>query len=154
MRSLTSFACAVIALVIGSSAARAVLISSQGDPNPAASGFVDNGVISAGEYAAVYTGGGTGFGGTVGNGALYMDSDGVNLYIGFAPGNNLNDNVVIHLDTKPGGFTDATMNDTADPGRNLLTNLTRDVDDPWDLLPDYGVVAGQFGEVSFELTGG
>jgi hypothetical protein len=85
-----------------------------------------------------------------------MDSDVNNVYIGFQPGNSLNDNVVIHLDTKAGGFTDAAMNDTADPGRNLLTNLTRDVDDvfPAGILPDYGVVIGSFGTVSFELTGG
>ena len=48
------------------------------------------------------------------------------------------------------------MNDTADPGRNLLTNLTRDVDDPFPvgILPDYGIVIGNFGIVSFELTAG
>ena len=141
------------AVAVGSSVARAALISSQADNTPGTT-FVDDGVISTGEYSASYTGGGSGFGGTLGAGTLYMDADATNLYIGFAPGNALNDNVVIHLDTKTGGFTDAQMNDTSDPGRNLLTNLTRDVDDTFDLLPDYGVVIGGFGEVSFELTSG
>jgi hypothetical protein len=131
-----------------------VLVSSQGDPNPNSTTFIDDGVIYSGEYSAVYTGGGSGFGGTLGSGAIYMDTDGLKLYIGIAPGAAVNDNFVLHLDTRAGGFTDADMNDTGDPGRNLLTNLTRDVDDPFPILPDFGVVAGQFGEVSFELTTG
>ena len=158
IRTVVAAACAavLVSATFAPRAARAVLISSQGDPTPNASTFADDGVISPGEYSASYTGGGGGFGGTVGAGTLYMDSDTNNVYLGFTPGNNLNDNVVIHLDTKPGGFTDATMNDTADPSRNLLTNLTRDVDDPFPagVLPDYGVTIGGFGEVSFELTGG
>jgi hypothetical protein len=152
---LVRFGAASLALaLLGLQAARATVVTSQGDPNPNSSSFADDGVISVNEYPAVYTGGGSGFGGTLGNGAIYMDSDTNNVYIGFQPGNSLNDNVVIHLDTKSGGFTDAQMNDTADPGRNLLTNLTRDVDDPFPVLPDYGIVIGQFGEVSFELTAG
>jgi hypothetical protein len=141
------------AVAVGASSAKAVLISSQIDTTTGTT-FVDDGTISPGEYGASYTGGGGGFGGTLGAGTLYMDVDATNLYLGFAPGNVLNDNVVIHLDTKTGGFTDAAMNDTADPGRNLLTNLTRDVDDTFDILPDYGIVMGGFGQVSFELTAG
>jgi hypothetical protein len=70
-------------------------------------------------------------------------------------GNSLNDNVVIHLDTKPGGFTDAAMNDYRRSGPKPPDQLTADVDDtfPAGVLPDYGVVIGGFGEVSFELTG-
>ena len=141
-------------LLAAGGSVQAALVQSSTDPNPTSSNFVDNGFISPGEYAATYTGGGGGFGGTLGNGAIHLDADATNLYIGFQPGNFLNDNVVIHLDTRAGGFTDAAMNDTADPGRNLLTNLTRDVDDPFPILPDFGIVIGQFGEVSFELTGG
>src|SRR5688500_13016255 len=115
------------AVAVGSSVAQAAVISSQADNTPGTT-FVDDGVISGGEYRATYTGGGSGFGGTLGAGTLYMDVDATNLYIGFDPGASLNDNVVLHLDTQSGGFTDAAMNDTADPGRNLLTNLTRDVD--------------------------
>jgi hypothetical protein len=149
-----SFAALVAACFV--SVASAGLVTSITDSNPNATGYVKDGVISSGEYSASYTGGGGGFGGTVGNGTLYLDTDGTNLYIGFQLANNLNDNIVIHFDTKPGGFTDATMSDTGDPGRNLLTNLTRDVDDPFPVgvLPDYGMVIGGFGIVDFELTGG
>ena len=125
-----------------------------------ASGATVDGTISANEYGPgnsySYTGAGGGFGGTLGGGALYFQSDASNLYVGFQPGNNLNDNVVIHLDTRAGGFTDADMNDTADPGRNLISNLTRDVDDPYPvgILPDYGLVIGGFGIVLFELNAG
>ena len=63
-----------------------------------------DGVISANEYGPgnsySYTGSGGGFGGTLGSGTLYFQSDATNLYIGFQPGNQLNDNVVIHLDTR------------------------------------------------------
>lgn len=142
------------AVAVGSSVAQAAVISSQGDPNPGSTAVVDDGVINPGEYSTTYTGGGTGFGGPVGLGTLHMDTDGTNLYIGFDPGATLNDNIVIHLDTRTGGFTDADMNDTADPGRNLLSNLTRDVDDPMDILPDFGIVMGGFGQVSFELNAG
>src|SRR5688572_15489303 len=107
----------VAAWAIGS-AAQAALISSQGDPNPGSTSVVDDGVIGGSEYSTSYTGGGSGFGGTLGAGTIHMDTDGVNLYIGFQPGGAVNDNVVIHLDTRTGGFTDAGMNDTADPGRN------------------------------------
>jgi hypothetical protein len=115
---------------------------------------VDDGVISPGEYSAVYTGGGSGFGGTLGGGQLHLGTDGTTLFLGFQPGNALNDNFVLHLDTRAGGFTDAQMNDTADPGRNLLSNLTRDVDDALPISPDFGIVIGGFGQVSFELNEG
>ena len=121
---------------------------------------VKDGVISPNEYNAgnsnKYLGGGAGFGGTLGGGAMYMNSVGGNLYLGFQPGNALNDNVVIHLDTRAGGQVDATMNDTGDPGRNLSSNLTRDTDDvfPIGILPDYSIVIGGFGIVTFELTAG
>ena len=134
--------------------ASAGLISSQTDSTYGTATVVDDGVISPGEYSTSYTGGGTGFGGTLGAGTLYLDADATNLYLGFAPGGNVNDNVVIHLDSRSGGFTDAQMNDTSDPGRNLLTNLTRDVDDPYAISPDFGIVIGGFGQVSFELTTG
>ncbi len=138
--------------------ASANLIDTRTDTD--AGGATVNGSLDANEYgpgnAYSYTGGGGGFGGTVGGGALYMNSDNANLYIGFDPGNNLNDNAVILLDTRAGGFTDAQMNDTADPGRNLSSNLTRDVNDtfPAGVLPDFSVVIGQFGIVVFELNAG
>jgi hypothetical protein len=150
------------ALLISASMGSAALITSHTDADPSTGATVD-GVLSTNEYGPgnsyVYTGGGGGFGGTLGNGSLYLNRDATNLYVGFQQGNSLNDNVVIHMDTRAGGFSDAQMNDTADPGRNLLTNLTRDVDDPFPVgmtngLPDFGIVIGTFGIVSFELTTG
>jgi hypothetical protein len=148
----------IVAALLFSRTAFCTLITTHTDTDLA--GAVPDGVISPNEYGPGnsygYVGGGTGFGGTLGAGTLYFQSDLSNLYIGFKPGNSLNDNVVIHLDTRSGGFTDAQMNDTADPGRNLLSNLTRDVDDPFaaGILPDYGLVIGQFGIVLFELNAG
>ena len=134
------------------------LVTSHTDTD--AVGAVVDGVISPNEYGPgnsySYTGGGTGFAGTLGGGTLYFQSDAANLYFGFQPGNFLNDNLVVHLDTRAGGFTDADMNDTADPGRNLLSNLTPTVDDPFPagFLPDFGLVVGDFGMVLFELNAG
>ncbi len=146
---------AIALLAVATAGASAGLIDTR---TSAGDGATVDGVLGANEYgvgnANVYNGGGSGFGGTLGGGALYMDSDGTNLYIAFDPGADLNDNVVIHLDTRPGGFTDADMDDTADPGRNLLSNLTRDVDDTFAILPDFGVVIGGFGIVVFELNAG
>jgi len=123
-------------------------------------GSTVDGVLSANEYGPgnsyKYTGGGTGFGGTVGNGALYLNSDATNLYVGFQPGADLNDLVTILLDTRAGGFTDAQMNDTADGGRRASSNLAGIADDLFDpnFLPDFSIVIGSFGIVSFELTSG
>ncbi len=99
-------------------------------------------------------GGGSGFGGTLGAGSISMDASGGNLNVSFTAGGSLNDNVVIYLDTKSGGFTDSQMNDTADGGRSATSNLTRDVDDVLPILPDYGLVVGNFGSVLFELNAG
>lgn len=143
-----------------STLSHAQLQTTRSDTNEATSNFVADGTISANEYGAgnsySYSGGGTGFGGTLGNGGLFMDYGAGNLNIGFNPGGSLNDNVVILIDSRSGGFTDAMMNDTGDPGRNLSTNLTRDVDDQFfsSFLPDYSVVIGSFGIVVFELTSG
>jgi hypothetical protein len=106
-------------------------------------------------------GGGGGFGGTLGNGSITMDRVGSNLNISFIPGNALNDYVALYLDTRAGGQTDATMNDQADPGRRVLSNLTSTKDDtyPATVLPDFGIAfagpnnGGNFA-VLFELTAG
>lgn len=144
----------LLGALLGSPAFGALSLS-QTDSDPASSLFVDDGLVGSGEYAAVYgNGGGSGFGGTVGASLLYMDSDGTNLYIGWDPGSALNDNAVLLLDTRAGGFTDADMSDTGDPGRNLSSNLTRDVNDVMPVLPDFSVVFGGFGTVSFELNAG
>lgn len=147
-------------LVALSAVSHAQLVDAKYDADGSNSNFVADGNISANEYglgnSQSFLGAGTGFGGTLGNGAMYMDFSSTNLNIGAALGNNLNDNIVILIDSKAGGFTDAQMNDTGDPGRNLSTNLTRDVDDQFfsTFLPDYSIVIGSFGIVSFELTSG
>ena len=123
-----------------------------------ANGATVDGALGADEYgtgnAYSYTGGGSGFGGTLGNGLLYMNSDATNLYVGFQPGNDLNDNVAILLDTRAGGFTDADMNDNADGGRRASSQQTLNADDAYSILPDFSIVIGSFGIVSFELAAG
>ena len=147
--------CAIVALAAQSS--YAVLIDSHTDTTLV--GATVDQVLSPNEYGPgnsyVYTGGGTGFGGTVGSGALYLKSDANNLYIGMQFGNALNDLVGILLDTKPGGYVDATMNDNGDGCRRALSQQAINADDQYDigLAADYGVCLGNFGSVLFELTG-
>lgn len=153
-------ALAPVAAFAVSGAAFSQLVDTRTDSDETTSSFNKDGVISANEYGAgnsqSYLGAGTGFGGTLGAGSLYVDFSSSSLNIGAQLGNNLNDNIVILIDSRSGGFTDAMMNDTGDPGRNLSTNLTRDVDDQFfsTFLPDYSIVIGSFGIVSFELTSG
>jgi hypothetical protein len=105
-------------------------------------------------------GGGSGFGGTLGSGSITMEvvNSGADLRITFVPGNNVNDYVAIFLDTRAGGFTDAQMNDSDDGGRRVISNLTRDSDDTFPILPDFGFAFWQDGggnqTVGFELTAG
>ena len=106
---------------------------------------------------AVYAnGGGSGFGGTLGNGAISMDVVGTDLVIAFTPGNALNDVVGLYLDTKSGGFLDADMRDHADGGRTVISELTLTQDDtfPLQVLPDFGLAIANFGSVLFELNAG
>jgi len=124
------------------------------------SGATVDGTLGANEYGPGnfnnYLAGGSGFGSTLGLGFLCVNSDATNLYIGFQPGNNLNDLVSIQIDSKAGGFTDATSNDTADGGRRAASNLNGQADDafPTGFLSDYSIVIGNFGIVTFEHTGG
>ena len=148
---------AIGVLLIGLLAVPGLAALITGHQDTSATGAVVDGVLSPGEYgngAYSYVGGGTGFGGTLGAGVLYFDSDASNLYIGFQPGNNLNDNVAIMLDTRAGGFRDADMNDTADGGRMAVSNQAVNADDAYPVLPDFGIVIGSFGIVAFELTAG
>jgi len=145
----------IVAALAG--AANAGLVHTRVDSTPA--GATVDGTLAASEYgnnAYNYLGAGSGFGGTLGNGALYFDSDGTNLYIGFQAGANLDNNVTILLDTRAGGFTDANMSDNADGARRNSSNLALNADDAFDanFLPDFSIVIGNFGIVSFELTGG
>ncbi len=117
-------------------------------------------VLTQGDGAtpAIYTnGGGTGFGGTLGNGSITMDVVGTNLNVGVLPAGSLDTNVVaLFLDTRSGGFLDADMDDQADGGRRAISNLTSTQNDvyPSGVLPDFGVAFGSFGTVLFELNAG
>jgi hypothetical protein len=150
----------MVALAGFAGAASAGLIDTRYDFNPWGSAYVEDGIISANEYgpgnAHSFTGAGSGFGGTLGQGTIFMDYSLTDLNIGVQLANNLNDNIVIFLDTRPGGQTDATMDDQADGGRRISSNLTRDVMDNFNpaFLPDFSVVIGSFGIVVFELNAG
>ena len=101
-------------------------------------------------------GGGSGFGGVLGNGSISFDTVGTNLNIAFVPGNAHNDIVALYLDTRSGGFVDADMSDTADGGRTAISELTLTKNDtyPAGILPDFGIAIGNFGSVLFELNAG
>jgi hypothetical protein len=106
---------------------------------------------------AIYqNGGGSGFGGTLGNSQITMDVQGSNLVVGFVPGAGLNDIVALFLDSKTGGFLDAQMDDQADGSRRALSNLTPNGNDvyPSGVLPDFGITFGNFGTVVFQLNAG
>jgi hypothetical protein len=104
-----------------------------------------------------YTGAGSGFGGTVGNGVISLDTDNTNLYVRMSMGTGGLDNLItIMLDSRAGGFRDADMDDQADGGRRAVSQLANAVDDAFDpnFLPDFGLVLGNFGSVLFELNAG
>jgi len=71
-------------------------------------------------------------------------------------GSGLNNHIVLLLDTRAGGVNDAGMSDNGDGGRRLSFNLAFSSDDafPAGFLPVFSIVVGDFGIVSFELTGG
>jgi hypothetical protein len=108
-----------------------------------------------GPIPSIYAnGGGSGFGGTLGAGAIKLDATALGLYVEFTPGNALNDLVAIQFDTKAGGFTDADMDDQGDGGRRAASNMANGVDDAFPILPDYSIIIGNFGVVGFELNAG
>lgn len=150
----------VIAAGLGLTAAGPAMGQSATRTDNGGGGATVDGLLGADEYGPgnsySFTGGGNGFGGTgtLGGGTLYMQSDASKLYIGFQPGGQLNDLVTIHLDTRDGGFTDAQMNDNADGGRRASSNLSRDSNDVFPVLPDYSVIIASFGIVVFELNAG
>lgn len=125
-----------------------------------AGGATVNGSLGANEYGAgnaySYTGGGTGFGGPLGNGTLYMQSDATNLYVGLQIQGDLGSNIIaVFMDTRSGGFNDdTTMNDTADGGRRVASNLTRDVTDTFPVPVDFVLQFGKTFTNVFELTTG
>jgi hypothetical protein len=139
-----------LALVAGfASVASAGLVTTHVDTTPGVTG------TPASPYA--YTGAGTGFGGDLGNGTIWLDSDGTNLQVGIQGGTSaFFNNVVLLIDSRNGGFVDADMEDSADGGRRASSNLANAVDDamPTGFRPDFSLVLGSFGSVLFELTAG
>ncbi len=114
--------------------------------------------LNEGASPAVFANGaGSGFGGALGAGSISMDVVGSDLVISFTAGGALNDLVGIFLDTRSGGFTDADMNDNADGGRRVISNLTRDINDNFPTgmgAPDFGLIVANFGSVLFQLNAG
>jgi hypothetical protein len=156
MRTFISVIAAGAACLAGVS--HAGLVTSHTDAG--GPGATVDGILGPNEYGPgngyAYTGGGSGFGGTLGAATLYMKSDATNLYIGFQPGANLNDLVSIQIDSRAGGFIDSTMSDNGDGGRRAATNISVNADDafPANFLSDFAIVIGSFGIVTFEHTGG
>ena len=140
-------------------AAHAGLVDTINDNSPGLSGAID-GTLDADEFGAGNSqkvlGSGTGFGGTVGNGSLYLDSSATDLKVGFTPGASINDNLVIYIDSRAGGVLDSDISDRQDGSRYSVTDPLRDgnIDFGRDFLPDFAIVIGGFGFVSFELTPG
>ena len=143
MKNLVT-ASALLALCAGVASARP-LVDTRVDTTPG---------NTIGSYS--YTGAGTGFGGTVGNGSISLDSDATNLYIRFNAAGNYDNLVTIMFNTRAGGFTDAQMEDQGDGGRRAVSQLANAADDAFDasFLPDFGLVLGNFGSVLFELAAG
>jgi hypothetical protein len=148
-------ACALAALALASASASAGLITTRTSSGTSAS---LDGVLAANEYgpgnANLYTGGGAGFGGTLGGSQMYMNSDASNLYIGIQLGNAINDNVVVYLNTRDtGGFNSSTqMDDASDPGRGRSSDPMSAGTVNLPIFAQYSFVFGQFGAVLFELS--
>jgi|GEM_PF-4117046 len=131
-----------------------------------------DGILSADEYGPgnsyVFRGDGSGFSGMIGFNAatspvrgVYFNSDSSALQVGVRLGADLGgapsaDTVVIYLDTRSGGFTDATMSDTADDSRRAITELGSAGNEtfPTGFLADFAIAVNRFGVFAFELTGG
>src|SRR5688572_26971753 len=82
--------------------------------------------VNGGEYVGTVSGGGTGFGGPVGNGTLSVDTDAAGVYFGFSNMGDITGNSIrVYFDTQPGGFTtlsdSAGFNDFADFGRERVS---------------------------------
>jgi hypothetical protein len=153
---MKTFVMCAAALCVASGAMAGLIDTRTG---PGGGTHTQDGVLGANEFGAgnsqSYTGGGTGFGGTLGNGTIYMDSDANNLYVGFQAGNALNDLVVIYMNTtNSGGFTSSTqMDDASDGGRARSSDMMSNGTASWAISAQYTFVIGSFGAVLFGLNG-
>jgi hypothetical protein len=134
----------------------ATLVTSHTDTSDV-DGATVNGSIGVGEYNGFeYIGGGTGFGGPLGSGRLYFESNATTLFVGADIAGGLGSNIIaVFLDSRSGGFSsDATMGDTADGGRAVASKLTRDVQDNFPIAADFVLEFGNGFTNVFELTTG
>lgn len=106
-----------------------------------------------------YSGNGrTGFGGTVGNSTLTMDEVGDNITFLFTKGGgDLNDKVVIYVDSKSGGFsTTSSFTDAGDDLRKAISGYNgtnrATLNFPTGFEPDYAVAFGPNYAGSWELV--
>lgn len=106
------------------------------------------------EYGAQsYTGQGTGFGGALGNGTIYMGADASGLSIGFRNGADLNDNATILFNVNGSGLTTQSLrNDNSDGGRASSTYGVANGTVKYPISVSYSLVFGSFGVVLFQLT--
>ncbi|HQY88762.1 MAG TPA: PEP-CTERM sorting domain-containing protein [Tepidisphaeraceae bacterium] len=138
--------------ILGLCAAAAVL--GAGSISSAALSLSQNDGASPVSYT---NGGGGSFGGPLGTGTFTFDAVGANLVITYPNASSLGGNVVgLLLDTKSGGETDSTMNDSADGGRRAVSQQSINADDayPTGFLADYGVAFTNSGVVVFGLVPG
>lgn len=105
-----------------------------------------------------YSGNGnSGFGGTVGGSTLNISDDGTTMTFSFSRGgSNLDNVVVIYVDSKSGGFTNTnSFNDTGGADRVAIstTNGSRDpeVSFPSGFTADYAITAKNDFAGIFEL---
>lgn len=121
---------------------------------------VVDGALGVDEYGPgnsyAFEGAGVGFGGVMaGPNRLYMKSTATHLHVAFQPASTIGGNaVVVYFDTRPGGFTDLTMNDTAFSEPAVVTNLTRDSDDAFPFGADFAVLMSSGGCFLYELKSG
>lgn len=107
--------------------------------------------------------GNLGFGGPVGQGSLHLDSDAAGrLTLGFVrgAGGNLNDTLVIYIDSVAGGeASTATFNDQADASRITISGVSgmnrATLVFPTGFRPDYAIAYDpDFGAFLFRLAAG
>jgi hypothetical protein len=83
--------------------------------------------LSGPAHAANYVGnGGTGFGGAVGNGSVSITDTSSSMTVTFNRGlsGNMDNDLVLYLDTAPGGFSDTSaFGDNGDGGRTAISGF-------------------------------
>lgn len=149
----------IVALAGLGASAQAGLVTTRIEANPAGPRSADN-TLSANEYGAgnsqSYAGNAaTGFGGTLGNGTVYMGASNTNWQVGWQPGGNVNDLFVIYFNVDGGGtITSQLGNDVSDGGRraSTLPASGQGASVNYPITVTHTLVFGNFGAVLFQLT--